>query len=61
MRNKWKPVDFDTLYGEHSFSAEEYDLLMQRINEELEDAPIDLIRNWKRQPERARNALGRYL
>lgn len=61
MKHTWKPADFDTLCREHSFSAEEYDLLIQRINEELEDAPIDLIRNWKRQPERARDALGRYL
>jgi hypothetical protein len=38
-----------TLCEKHVFSSEELDLLMQRINEELEYASSDILRTWKKE------------
>ncbi|MBL7006639.1 MAG: hypothetical protein ISR78_06135 [Spirochaetia bacterium] len=61
MKNKWKPVDFNILCEEHSFTREEYELLVQRINEEREFASTDIFRACKKLPGKPRDALGRWL
>lgn len=61
MNSKWKPVDFNILCEEHSFTREEYDLLMQRINEEREFDSIDIVRAWKRLLGKPWDPLGKWL
>ncbi len=41
--------NLQTLCEKHVFSSEELDLLMQRINEELEYASLDILRTWKKE------------
>jgi hypothetical protein len=61
MNRFHKPVDFTMLCEQHSFTREEYDLLIKRINEEREYVSLDIIRSWKRLHGKPRDALGRWL
>lgn len=44
MKQWFKPKTLHTLQQEHAFSSEELDLIMERINEELEYASNEIIR-----------------
>ena len=61
MNHPRKPITFKVLCEEHSFSREEYDLFLLRLDEEREFASNDIIRTWKRQFGKPRDALGRWL
>ena len=55
---KWweKQETLQTLREEHSFSSDEYETLVQNINEELEQASSDILRAWEREAHKARMA-----
>lgn len=61
MNRSDKPVDFNMLCEQHTFSQEEYDLLTKRINEERAFVCLDIIRTWKRLHGKPRDTLGRWL
>lgn len=44
MKRWFKPENIHSLQEKHVFSSEELDLLMERINEELEYASTDILR-----------------
>ncbi|MDY0225079.1 MAG: hypothetical protein RBR05_06800 [Candidatus Methanomethylophilaceae archaeon] len=55
---KWweKQETLQTLREEHSFSSDEYETLVQNINEELEQASSDILRAWDKEARKARKA-----
>jgi len=55
---KWweKQETLQTLREEHSFSSDEYETLVQNINEELEQASSDILRAWEKEARKARKA-----
>ena len=55
---KWweKQETLQTLREEHSFSSDEYETLVQNINEDLEQASSDILRAWEKEARKARNA-----
>ena len=56
MRWWEKQETLQTLREEHSFSSDEYETLVQNINEELEQASSDILRAWDKEARKARNA-----
>jgi len=52
---KWweKQASLQTFREEHSFSSEEYETLVQNINEELEQASSDILRAWEKEAHKA--------
>ena len=61
MKTKGKPVNFKVLCEEHSFTREEYELLVQRINEERVFVSTDIFRIGKKLSGKPRDALGKWL
>ena len=64
MKRLYKHETLQKLQEDHAFSSEELDLLMQRINEELEYASSDILRTWEKESKNRRHdapwgALGR--
>ena len=55
---KWweKQETLQTLREEHSFSSDEYETLVQNINEDLEQASSDILRAWDKEARKARKA-----
>ena len=55
---KWweKQETLQTLREEHSFSSDEYETLVQNINEDLEQASSDILRAWEKEARKARKA-----
>jgi|JTFN01.1.fsa_nt_gb hypothetical protein len=55
---KWweRQETLQTLREEHSFSSDEYETLVQNINEELEQASSDILRAWDKEAHKARKA-----
>jgi uncharacterized protein YukE len=56
MRWWEKQASLQTLREEHSFSSDEYETLVQNINEELEQASSDILRAWEREARKAHRA-----
>lgn len=54
MKRWHKDENLQTLREDHVFSSEELDLLMERINEELEYASSDIIRIWEKEVRKKR-------
>ena len=54
MRRWERQVNLQTLREEHSFSSDEYETLVQNINEELEQASSDILRAWEKEAHKAR-------
>jgi hypothetical protein len=48
MRNRTGYKDLDSLREDAVFSSEELELLLMRINEELEYASSDILRTWEK-------------
>ena len=61
MKYKENLINFKILCEEHSFTREEYDLLLQRIEEEREFTSTDIFRVSKKLFGKPRDALGRWL
>ncbi|HRX26138.1 MAG TPA: hypothetical protein P5219_04965 [Aminivibrio sp.] len=55
MRWREKQETLQSLREEHSFSSDEYETLVQNINEELEQASSDILRAWEKEARKARN------
>ena len=55
MRWREKQETLQSLREEHSFSSDEYETLVQNINEELEQASSDILRAWEKKARKARN------
>jgi hypothetical protein len=53
MRNRTGYKDLDSLREDDIFSSEELDLLLMRINEELEYASSDILRTWEKRATKA--------
>jgi hypothetical protein len=56
MRRWERQVSLQTLREEHSFSSDEYETLVQNINEELEQASSDILRAWEKEARKTRKA-----
>lgn len=56
MRRWDRQVSLQTLREEHSFSSDEYEMLVQNINEELEQASSDVLRAWEKEALKAQKA-----
>ena len=56
MRWWEKQASLQTFREEHSFSSDEYETLVQNINEELEQASSDILRAWEKEARKARKA-----
>ncbi len=56
MRWWEKQASLQTFREEHSFSSDEYETLVQNINEDLEQASSDILRAWEKEARKARNA-----
>jgi hypothetical protein len=56
MRRWERKVSLQTLREEHSFSSDEYETLVQNINEELEQASSDVLRAWEKEALKAQKA-----
>jgi hypothetical protein len=54
MRYRAGHENLDSLREDDVFSSEELELLLQRINEELEYASSDILRTWEKQAAKAR-------
>jgi len=54
MRWREKQETLQSLREEHSFSSDEYETLVQNINEELEQASSDILRAWEKEARKAR-------
>ena len=54
MRWWEKQASLQTFREEHSFSSDEYETLVQNINEELEQASSDILRAWEKEARKAR-------
>ncbi|MEA5029918.1 MAG: hypothetical protein VB056_13650 [Sphaerochaeta associata] len=55
MRWREKQETLQSLREEHSFSSDEYETLVQNINEELEQASSDILRTWEKEARKAWN------
>lgn len=49
-------ASLQTFREEHSFSSDEYETLVQNINEDLEQASSDILRAWDKEAHKARKA-----
>jgi len=56
MRWWEKQASLQTFREEHSFSSDEYETLVQNINEDLEQASSDILRAWDKEAHKARKA-----
>jgi len=56
MRWWEKQASLQTFREDHSFSSDEYETLVQNINEELEQASSDILRAWDKEARKARKA-----
>ena len=56
MRWWEKQASLQTFREDHSFSSDEYETLVQNINEDLEQASSDILRAWEKEARKARKA-----
>ena len=56
MRWWEKQASLQTFREDHSFSSDEYETLVQNINEDLEQASSDILRAWDKEARKARKA-----